>query len=81
MHSRIHCLYRKLEKLELKCSSEILAFQLLRNANTNKEEILLVLTGMTYANKATLYEEAKKSLKKFKGDITEGNVSLSSRVK
>ena len=42
---------------------------------------MLVLTGMNYANKATLYEEAKKSLKKFKGDITEGSASLSSRVK
>ena len=42
---------------------------------------MLVLTGMNYANKATLYEEAKKSLKKFKGDITEGSASLSSCVK
>ena len=33
---------------------------------------MLVLTGMNYGNKATLYEEAKKSLQKFKGDITEG---------
>ena len=29
---------------------------------------MLILTGMNFENKATLYEEAKKSLKKFMGD-------------
>lgn len=29
---------------------------------------MLVLTGMNYQNKATLYDEAKSSLKKFKGE-------------
>ena len=43
--------------------SEILAFKLLRKANITKEEKLLVLTGMNYDNKKTLYEEAKKSEK------------------
>ena len=47
--------------------SEILAFKLLKKANITKEERLLVLTGMNYEQKFTLYEEAK-SLKKFKGD-------------
>ena len=47
--------------------AEMLAFKLLRKANITKEEKLLVLTGMNYDNKETLYEEAKKSLKKFKG--------------
>ena len=42
---------------------EILAFKLLRKANITKEEKLLVLTGVNYENKTTLYEEAKKSLK------------------
>ena len=46
---------------------EILSFKLLRKANITKEEKLLVLTGMNYDDKETLYEEAKKSLKKFKG--------------
>ena len=32
---------------------------------------MLVLTGMNYAEKNTLYEQAKKSLKKFKGDQAE----------
>ena len=36
---------------------------------------MLVLTGMSHANKETMYEEAKTSLKKFKGDFTEGKAS------
>ena len=61
---------RKIEKLNMKLPSEILAFKLIRNANISKEEKFLVLKGMHYLNKDTLYEEAKLSLKKFKGDMT-----------
>ena len=39
--------------------SEILAFKPLKKANISKEEKMLVLTGMNYANKNTLYEKAK----------------------
>ena len=73
--------YRKMEKFKIKLPSEILAFKLLRRANINKEEKMLVLTGMNYANRETLYEEAKQSLKKFKGDITEGSISTAASVK
>ena len=55
--------YRKIEKLNMKLPSEILAFKLLKKANIGKEEKMLVLTGVTYANKETLYEETKPSLK------------------
>ena len=58
-----------------KLPSHILAFKLLRKANISKEETMLILTGMNYGNKGTLYDEAKASLKKFKGDITGGNLS------
>lgn len=58
--------YRKIEKLNMKLPSEILAFKLLRKANIGKEEKMLVLTGMNYANKETLYEEAKTSPKNSK---------------
>ena len=54
--------YRKIEKLNMKFPSEISAFKLLRKANIGKEENMLVLTGMNYASKETLYEEAKTSL-------------------
>ena len=48
--------------------SEILAFKLLKKAKLKKVERLLVSTGMNYEQKSTLYEEAKSSLKKYKGD-------------
>ena len=60
--------YRKKEKKKMTLPSEILALKLLKKANITKEERLLVLTGMNYEQKSTLYEEAKSSLKKFKGD-------------
>ena len=74
-------IYRKIEKLKMTLPPEILAFKLLRKANISHDETLLVLTGMNYANKSTLYEEAMNSLKKFKGDITAGNGSSSSGIK
>ena len=69
--------YRKVEKKKMTLPSEILAFKLIRKANITKEEKLLLLTGMNYQNKGTLYEEAKKSLKKFKG----GDRSSSAAIK
>ena len=73
--------YRKIEKLKMTLPSEILAFKLLRKANIRKKEITLVLTGMNYFNKETLYDEAKKLLKKFKGDIAEGSANSSTSIK
>lgn len=58
--------YRKIEIKNMKLPTEILAFKLLRKANISKEEKILVLTGMNYDDKDTLYEEAKRSLKNFK---------------
>ena len=51
--------YRKIEKLKMVLPSDILAFKPLKKANISKEEKMLVLTGMNYANKNTLYEKAK----------------------
>ena len=69
--------YRRIEKKSMQLPSEILAFKLLQKARINHREKLLVLTGMNYGNRKTLYEEAKMSLKKFKGDhlSTEKQVS------
>ena len=47
--------FRKIEKLKMTLPSEILAFKLLWKANISKEKKMLVLTGMNYANKKTLY--------------------------
>lgn len=67
--------YRKIEKKNMKLPPEILAFKLLKRSQISKEERMIVLTGMNFENKETLYEEAKKSLKKFKGETCEGHSS------
>ena len=46
----------------------ILAFKLLKSAMLSKEEKLLVMTGLDFSKKDDLYEDAKKSLRKFKGE-------------
>lgn len=51
--------YCKIEKKNMTLPPEILAFKLLRKANITKEEKQLVLTGMNYENRPTLYDEAK----------------------
>lgn len=72
--------YRKIEKKKMILPPEILAFKLLRKARITKEEKMLVLTGMNYENKNTLYEEAKKSLKKFKGDSSSSSSNAAIKV-
>ena len=59
--------YRKLEKKKMKIPSEMLAFKLLKKANLTRQENLLILTGMNFDNRGSLFEEAKKALKKYKG--------------
>ena len=59
--------YNRIVKAGSSLPSEILAFVLLLNANISREENLLVKTGLDYSDKANLYKQAKKSLKKFKG--------------
>ena len=61
--------YKKLEKLQIKLPNEILAFKLLRGANLSDMQKMIVLTRVNYANKETLYEDTKQSLK-FMGDVT-----------
>ena len=58
--------YRRIKKKNMQLPSEILAFKLLQKARINHKEKLLVLTGMNYGNRKTLYEDAK--VKKFVGD-------------
>ena len=66
--------YNELSKLKVELPQEILAFMLLRKANIVKDEIKLIMTGLDYAKKETLYDQAKKSLRKFKGDHASGIV-------
>ena len=60
--------YRRLAKFEMGLPHTILAFKLLRKANISRNEKMLVLTGMNYAEKNKLYDQAKASLLKFKGE-------------
>ena len=72
--------YRKIEKLGMSLPSHILAFKLLLQANLEKDELMLVKSGMDYTKKDSLYEEAKSSLKKFKSDGLGGNASVNIKV-
>ena len=74
--SRFDQKYNRLKKLGMELPSAIVAFKLLRRANITRDERLLVLTGMDYTERDKLYEQAKTSLKKFKGEQT--NVAGSS---
>ena len=69
--SRFDQKYNRILKKNMKLPSEILAFKLWRRANITKEK-MLVLTGMDYGQKDTLFEQAKKSIKKFKGEQASG---------
>lgn len=60
--------YKKIDKLDMKLPSPVLAFKLLKKANISKAEKMLVLSGMNYEQKSNLYEQAKASLLKFKGE-------------
>ena len=55
--------YRKIEKLNMKLPSEILAFKLLRKAYIGKEEKMLVLTGMNMPIKKLCTRRPKHLLK------------------
>ena len=66
--ANFHQRYHRLEKLNMKLPTPVLAFKLLKCANLTKEEMMLVMTGMNFEEKEKLYDQAKSSLKKFMGD-------------
>ena len=68
--------YNRIKTDTLKLPSEILAFKLLRRARLSKAEKLLVISGMNYQEKNSLYDQAKRSLKKFIGKEFVGVVEL-----
>ena len=63
--------YRKIEKKQMKLPPVILAFKLLRKAKITREDHSIILTGMNFENRATLYDDAKKALKSSKGVVEE----------
>ena len=59
--------HSRIVKKGLKLPDEVLAFELIRNANISKDEEKLVLTGLNLEDKDKLFEGAQKSLRKFMG--------------
>ena len=58
----------KLTNKSITLPQVVLAFKLIRNANISKEDKKLVLTGLNYATKDQLYDQAKSALKKYCGE-------------
>ena len=73
--------YNRILKKGIKLPQEILCFELLSSANISKPEKLLILSGINFDKKDNLFEQAKKSLKKFKGDLASGDDSGSAAIK
>ena len=65
----------------IKLSSEILAFKLLRNANLSKQERMLVLMVVIFAEKENMYLQTKHSLIMFLGAITEEKARIGPNVR
>ena len=47
--------YNRIAKKDIKLPEEILAFELLSNANISKQDKMLVLTGIDFSQKSTLF--------------------------
>ena len=60
--------YKKIEEKGVTFPSEILAFQLVEKANVTRKERLIIFTGVNFKNRATVYEDVKRSLNIVKGD-------------
>ncbi len=72
--------YHRILRKGIKLPEEILCFELLSSSNISKPEKMLILSGINFENKDTLFEQAKKSLKKFKVDLASGNDSGSGAI-
>ena len=71
----------KLKKIHINLPSEILAFELLRNVNLSKQERILVLMGVNFAEKENMYLQTKHSLIQFMGDLTEEKARMGPNVR
>ena len=60
--------YQRIKAKGVAIPDNLLAFKLLKGAGLSREERLLVMTGINLDQQGQIYDEAQKSLKKFKGD-------------
>ena len=58
--------YKKIEKKNMKFTSEVLAFQLLGKANISRNEQLLILSGIDFNDRFTSYDQAEIALTNFR---------------
>ena len=63
--------YKKIENKGMELPAEVLAFRLIKKANISGGEMLLILSELNFENKSSLYDDAKKALKKYKGIYSE----------
>ena len=70
--------YDKVKNKGIKLPSEVLAFKLLRRSGISRDDKKLVLTGMDYSEKESLYKNAQKALKKYCGEGSSGGGSSAS---
>ena len=63
--------YKKIENKGMKILAKVLAFRLIKKANISGDEKFLILSELNFENKSTLYDDAKKALKKYKGIYSE----------
>ena len=73
--------YNKIQKLKMTLPNAILGFMLIKKANLTKAERMLVLTGIDYSKKDELYDQAKSSLMKFKGEQARGIDEATAAIK
>ncbi len=79
MSSYISEFDRRYERVKIKgliLPNNLLAFKLLKCAKLTKEERLLVMTGIDLEKDETIYDDTKKSLKKFKCDNMEPRIQV-----
>ena len=76
--NKFDSLYQRLKTRGMVLPEMILAFKLLKGAKLLKEERLIILTGMNFENKQTLYQDAMISLKKFKSGPASDSATSSS---
>ena len=72
--------YQKIDKTDMNLTQEILAFKLLKQTQLSKEESWWVLTGIKYDSKNMLYDQAKKSPRKFKEDNVSSEYKINQHI-
>ena len=61
-------LYNRSAQYDMTLSSSVLCFRLLDKARLSDSDRQLIMTGIDYSKKDTMYEQARTALRKFKGD-------------